>query len=130
MREIKFRAWWKKDKIMCEVIHIEFGDPNEYKVIPINENSVNWSTWWLSENEIDLIEYTTKKDKKQKEIHSGDIVKKSVIDRNGELHEWIEKVSWSNERLAWYIGITPLAYPYDYEIIGNIYENPELLEKE
>ena len=67
------------------------------------------------------LEYTGLKDKNDKEIYEGDVVKTSegenceVIFERGEfcIHSSIEKPKWDN-------GV---------EVIGNIYENPELLTK-
>lgn len=85
-----------------------------------------------------VMQHTGLKDNNGVEIYEGDIVKLSMdnwVSGNGEMHT-LETVSYSTE----FAGFLPFVEPYDYqesvlevhknsiEVIGNIYENPELLE--
>jgi len=116
MREIKFRAWDKEMKIM------QYDIGKCY----IRQLSDDWGmTIWM--------QYTGLKDKNGKEIYEGDIVEASISS------EWDEEVP-RNERAVvvfeedryWCKSqYTPDWYEMDafsWEVIGNIYENPELLE--
>jgi uncharacterized phage protein (TIGR01671 family) len=139
-REIKFRAWCTKHKVMVE-----------------NVDSIQWYGIGVFVNddrhcagkEI-LLQYTGLKDKNGKEIYEGDILKagqeyyvvyyskrnasmfcmarwyyKDLIEEQREYETEIDiddadirEYSFSNMLLM------------HFEVIGNIYENPELLEVE
>lgn len=94
-----------------------------------------------------IMQYTGLKDKNGKEIYEGDIVK-IVEDKNikvaNQPHQFmfgdIAKVEWSNVNLAYYLvneNHEEIECQMDYygawsgwnwlEVIGNIYENMELL---
>ena len=118
MREIKFRAW---DKLNKEMFNVEIMDFQERKVY---RDTVSYCKF---EN-IELMQYTGLKDRNNKEIYEGDIIflhgsKYKVIFktegarfvlRNNEFELEITFINNNNERM---------------EIIGNIYENPELMEE-
>ena len=111
MREIKFRAWVDGEKM-------------------INDVGNNLGYYLGTKDSCELMQYTGLKDKNGKEIYEGDIID------NGEgmeltIVEYVEdmfhlkstkypNLSKGNYRLATYVGL-------GCEIIGNIYENPELL---
>lgn len=122
MREIKFRAWNKKYNF------IMIPD-----IISQKTNRVKYDGDWYEKNEFELMQYTGLKDKNGKEIYEGDIVKHrdEVIGKD------------KTYCVKWYEGEfvrrrnTPMGMQNHYinksiankcEVIGNIYENPELLE--
>lgn len=112
----RFRAWDKELKFMV--------DPTRYFV------EMDGSVWFnLGENEDDLIEqtfklelmqYTGLKDKNGKEFYIGDIYKR-WSDDEPEVAEDILSIGY--ERGECFL------IEDQFEIIGNIYENPELLEE-
>jgi uncharacterized phage protein (TIGR01671 family) len=123
-RVIKFRAWVKQfDKMINDafITHWNVSDGDRYMV----------NREWC-----EVMQFTGLKDKNGKEIYEGDIVKflgMSLLDT--ELKELIGKVEWNNELLKFDVvihqgPIPDLRKSYDdnnFEVIGNIYENPELL---
>ena len=111
MREIRFRAWHKKDKRMLKVENILFQSETYINnVIPIND--------------VGLLQFTGVKDKNGNEIYEGDILRK-VTTREGkkDFSETIKAVRWTPNRNGW-----NFTYGEQWEVIGNIYENPGLLK--
>lgn len=83
--------------------------------------------------DIELMQSTGLKDKNGVEIFEGDIVLENRIQRAVSFGEQEYEEDFGN--LAYYVGFnvyTKWGYssidPVEYEILGNIYENPELLE--
>lgn len=82
-------------------------------------------------------EYTGLHDKTNKDIYEGDIIKSPSLSENGTYE--IGKVYWNERNASWYVVTDESedelnAFACDSfnkedncEIIGNIYENPELL---
>jgi hypothetical protein len=128
-REIKFRAWDEINERWLEISSLQ-----------ISLGKVN-AVWELAEenelyglHQVRLSQYTGLKDKNGEEIYEGDI-----INSGGRT----EEVRWSedgnglsrDEELAPPVGFWlfqgswghPLSRRHELTVIGNIYENPELL---
>ena len=124
MREIKFRAWHKEKKIMGEVLGIDIL----HKEIFFSNEDVDCYEHVDFKN-IELMQYTGLKDMREKEIYEGDIVKLRANHGIGVVKYYDEWGAFVIE----YIKPRPLAvlginyYKENIEILGNIYENPELL---
>ena len=122
----KFRAWDKETKTMIDVSLINF-----------EEHSILGGYWEFGQtesikfDEIELMQSTGLKDKNGKEIFEGDIVdykgREAVIKWHGSYASFIYRfVDGLQERVSEW---EPLFLAcYHFEVIGNIYENPELLE--
>lgn len=124
MREIKFRAWHKEEKIIGEVLGIDIL----HKEIFFSNEDVD--CYEHSDfKDIELMQYTGLYDKNEKEIYEGDIVKLRANHGIGVVKYYDEWGAFVVE----YIKPRPLVvlgmnyYKEDIEILGNIYENPELL---
>lgn len=125
MRDIKFRAWNSRYKQMKLVERIFF---NEHKIqISHGFTGMDTSEWFLDHCE--LMQYTGLTDKNEKQIYEGDIV---LVDwGDGELNA---RVYWDSSTLIYMIqfsgnGDTDFLFECNEisQIIGNIYENLELL---
>ena len=118
MRKIKFRAWDKENEKMMKVSSLHL----ENKEISVKENG----TFHLFRMQ-DLMQYTGLKDKNGKEIYEGDIY--HVGDKNIKyLVVWFDSGFEGKQlRSTSYAGLK--SWAKDIEILGNIYENPELLEE-
>ena len=124
MREIKFRAWLKEEKIIGEVLGIDIL----HKEIFFSNEDVD-CYGHTDFKDIELMQYTGLKDKNNKEIYEGDIVKLRANHGIGVIKYYDEWGAFVVE----YIKPRPLAvlgmnyYKEDIEVLGNIYENPKLL---
>lgn len=128
-REIKFRAWLKEERKMVNV---------ETLFIGINRlcfgNSKTEDLFFRDFEEVELMQYTGLKDKNGTEIYENDIVKFIVLEGYGEhadQFEYIDKVEYYiSEFELRQIGLKLSDEGIIViEIIGNVYENPELLEE-
>ena len=123
MREIKFRAWHKKDGIMRMVTAIDFVQSPPQ--VAIGNQGLDSRDWWWECNTL-LMQYTGLKDKNGKEIYEGDVVK--IPDRVLHIVGFRRGMfCWENLRPD--IPIVENLEEHECEVIGNVYENPGLLEK-
>jgi len=99
MREIKFRAWSIKENEMINDVFVV--DTRTQHLMP-------------------LMQYTGLKDKNGKEIYEGDICREVFQG------EYVGEVTFSPTQ-GYLVGNRPI-WPHDIEVIGNIYENGDLLK--
>ena len=122
MREIKFRMWNKKENKMYEVGQINFDDK---RIFMKNYNMYIYSSYPFED--VELMQFTGLHDKNGKEIYEGDIVdngyNKGIV-KYGEYN-----CSCCEGVYGWYVDGGDIRSAEDFlEVIGNIYENPELLK--
>ena len=134
-RDIKFRAWLKEEKKMVIVETIDFSE----KSIQYLEKNEIIDTYLLRTKfleDIDLMQYTGLKDKNGKEIYEGDILKYNFpYDgrlKHVSLVKFVEtEASFGiKDRYGNEIPLYRIAANNYFEVIGNIYENEELLKSE
>lgn len=129
MREIKFRAWDKDRKIMINDLSSRVHDTT-YELIQSSDDG-NFFCGNYMENgdwqEPILMQFTGLLDKNGKECYEGDILTNSVakweviFNTGCFCAKLIDKKAAASEVHLALRGVK------NFEIIGNIYENPELL---
>ena len=117
-REIKFRAWDGTEGKMLR-------HPVELKqllrqISDRNDNSLGGDA--IRRHELDWMQYTGLKDRNGVEIYDDDIVRFNGFRENGD--DFIAVIEFKfNSFVGWFLH-------KDFEVIGNIYENPELLKEQ
>lgn len=132
-REIKFRAWDKVNQKMIYISHnnerTEFDEGN---IRTLTANEFFDLTKPVTEKVI--MQFTGLRDKNGKDIYEGDILRRSIgyyVVMFGEVEE-DKSVPGNFEFIGFYVirrEVHGLAGFYFDELVGNIYENPELIEE-
>lgn len=107
-REIKFRAW-DGEKMVTEGGYIQVHGSGQYDVF------IEETAEWINKD-CEIMQFTGLHDKNGKEIYEGD------CDKVGNVVEFLNGTYCLN-------GDRPL-YSFNFEIAGNIYEHPHLIQKE
>ena len=125
----RYRAWMKSLKWMCDVTNISFD--SKFVDICQQGDTERYTEMSVEFDEITLMQSTGLFDRNGKEIFEGDILdyrgRKALVRWHGSYASFIYRfVDEPHKRnTEW----KPLYLAYmKCEIIGNIYENPELLE--
>ena len=124
-REIKFRAWDKENKIMIDHFYL-FDD-----IFTSNGQLAMYSRKedWV------IMQYTGLNDRNGVEIYEGDILNFDIQDHNGNdniytlpVEYYVDTFMCFDKDTDAYFSIGEIkANDEELEVIGNIYENPELL---
>lgn len=139
MREIKYKAWDKKNKKWTLPLVVTSGritliEPYEYRKDTKGELV-----------DVEVVEYTGLKDKNGKEIWEGDILEHTNDDilstncgikkigriyfENGAFLLEVDVIPWRKNPKG-KMGVFLCQYNKNSEVIGNIYENSELLKEQ
>lgn len=129
MRQIKFKIWSPLDHRMTEPFNllpegIDFTKVTEYIPFVFTKQAEGFDAIFL--------QFTCLKDKNGKEIYNGDILNFPTAKSNP-----LSVVEWHNAKGQWRNRIlngvgdgacSGAGNWFAHEVIGNIYENPELLK--
>ena len=126
MQKIKFRCWDKNKKQMRAVRELcfdQYGTIDVYcECDDINEPAKGNDS---------LMQFTGLLDRNGKEIYEGDIVR--IGDEKSEHIEvikWVDETNWMDEKCPVNGWVNHQSiYKMPIEVIGNVNENPELLNK-
>lgn len=141
MEKIDFRAWYKPEKIMCEVVEWKFMTPtSEYVLRDLEGFDIN-DFEPVDEKDIILRPFTGLYDKDGEKIYCGDILKNNEITDEDLTNPWTDTVIYhdgvfttkedglkSGESLKEILSGWFGKEKHYYKIIGNIYENKELID--
>jgi len=120
MRTIKFKAFDKKEKIITEVVTIDY----DQEAISARYDD---DFYWIDFKDIKLLQYTSIKDVNGKEIYEGDIVSGTTNNKFlNSIYFHKEVVGFKNGCFVTLCkdgGYHILSELYDLKIIGNIYED-------
>lgn len=134
-RNIKFRAWHATAKKMFtaeEMAEDQLTLLPTGKFINVSGTSTNLST--IYESMVPL-QYTGLKDCNGKEIYEGDVVQDIVMGSNCQIvyteyaNFGLSPLNFKMDDLKYEI-IDPAYSETTLEVIGNVFQNPELLKKE
>nr|DAZ04944.1 MAG TPA: YopX protein [Caudoviricetes sp.] len=126
----KFRAWHKTWEEMGKVKRIRFDDEGNVTTVLFRGRDLGTNT---HADEIELMQSTGLCDKEGTEVFEGDILHHQIQT------EYTFIVKYDKDKGRWYgdglsrtyrIDIAKRFLPHYYKVIGNIYENQELLEVE
>ena len=113
MRTIKFRAWDKNNERFLDWFQLSKMEDVKFDMGMFE--SANWLVFQ---------QFTGLLDKNGKEIYEGDLLKTAGLVKFGKNY-----AEGGNERIGFFSDYNSFKYSMEKdEVIGNIYENPELLK--
>lgn len=136
MRKIGYRAWLKEEKrfVYPKLIMVDFGTVAEISYNDIGISSDEIIERRLIIEDVVLEQFTGLRDKNRKRIYEGDIVEHDVY------HVGVKAYRSKSEVFISDLGVriredkndeecSQLRHCTNIEVVGNIHDNPELLEE-
>ena len=127
MKEFKMKAWLKKENKMVSIIGI---DLNYQYIRYTDDGNLFKDDYKIAEfKDIELLQFTGLKDKAGQEVYEADVIK-----FNDGIDDIYGLISYNDEDAVYcvsYENVTEhlLNMAGDFEIVGNIFENPDLHEQ-
>ena len=127
MREFKMKAWLKKEKKMVSIIGIDLN----YQYIRYSDDgNLFKDDYKIAEfKDIELLQFTGAKDKAGQEVYEADVIK-----FNDGIDDIYGLISYDDEDAVYCVSYENVTEHLsnmagDFEIVGNIFENPDLYEQ-
>ena len=127
MKEFKMKAWLKKEKKMVNIIGIDFN----YEYIRYTEdgNLFNENYKTAEFKDIELLQFSGAKDKAGQKLYEADVIK-----FNDGIDDIYGLISYDDEDGSYRVSYENITEHLsnlegDFEIVGNIFENPQLHEQ-
>ena len=127
MKEFKMKAWLKREKKMVAIIGIDFN--YEYIRYTEDSNLFNENYKTAEFKDIELLQFTGLKDNGGQELYEADVIK-----FNDGIDDIYGLISYDDEYGAYRVSYENITEHLseregDFEIVGNIFENPQLHEQ-
>lgn len=127
MKEFKMKAWLKKEKKMVAIIGIDFN--YEYIRYTEDDNLFNSDYKTAEFKDIELLQFSGVKDNGGQELYEADVIK-----FNDGIDDIYGLISYDDEDGTYRVSYENITEHLsdregDFEIVGNIFENPDLHEQ-
>ncbi len=127
MKEFKMKAWLKKENKMVAIIGIDLN--YQYIRYTVDGNLFKDDYKIADFKDIELLQFTGTKDKAGQELYEAD-----VILFNDGIDDIYGLISYDDEEGTYRVSYENITEPLsdregDFEIVGNIFENPDLHEQ-
>ena len=127
MREFKMKAWLKKENKMVSIIGIDLN----YQYIRYSDDgNLFKDDYKIAEfKDIELLKFSGVKDKAGQELYEADVIK-----FNDGIDDIYGLISYDDEDATYRVSYENITEHLsdlegDFEIVGNIFENPDLHEQ-
>ena len=127
MREFKMKAWLKKENKMVSIIGIDLN----YQYIRYSDDgNLFKDDYKIAEfKDIELLQFTGAKGKAGQEVYEADVIK-----FNDGINDIYGLISYDDEDAVYCVSYENVTEHLsnmagDFEIVGNIFENPDLHEQ-
>ena len=127
MKEFKMKAWLKKENKMVSIIGI---DLNYQYIRYTDDGNLFKDDYKIAEfKDIELLQFTGLKDKAGQEVYEADVIK-----FNDGIDDIYGLISYDDEDAVYCVSYENVTEHLsnmagDFEIVGNIFENPNLHEQ-
>ena len=127
MKEFKIKAWLKKENKMVAIIGI---DLNYQYIRYTDDGNLFKDDYKIAEfKDIELLQFTGVKDKAGQELYEADVIK-----FNDGIDDIYGLISYDDEDGSYRVSYENITEHLsnlegDFEIVGNIFENPDLHEQ-